>query len=141
MSKRFTKKQKACYRIAMVSVRGRDWDYEIPSYLMGKVEDGDRVVVETETGMALGLVVNLKAHSEHRDENVHLLVDKVRVKRYRRLRNNKADVDDLLAAASARAKKLDAIAGLKALERDRGDEELAKLLDAARSLSDDEALA
>ena len=141
MSKRFAKKQKACYRIAMVSVGGRTWDFEGPGYLMGKLEDGDRVVVETETGMRIGLVAHLKAHSEHRDENVHMIVDKVREKRYRRLRRNKSDVEDLLAAASDRARKLEAIAGLKELERDRGDEELAKLLDAARSLSDDLALA
>ena len=141
MSKRFAKKQKACYRIAMVSVGGRTWDFEVPGYLMGKLEDGDRVVVETETGMRIGLVAHLKAHSEHRDENVHMIVDKVREKRYRRLRRNKSNVEDLLAAASDRARKLEAIAGLKELERDRGDEELAKLLDAARSLSDDLALA
>ncbi len=83
------KETAAMMKIAKVEVEGDTWDFRIGDHLRGKLSEGDIVVVEVPCGhgregffLKIGDVQSLCMASPHNPENVHHVVDKVRMGRY-----------------------------------------------------------
>ncbi len=126
-------------RYAAVEVLGRVWEFEIPSHLLGKLETDDLVVVPSDGFFNVGTVTQLRAHVEHSRENVWLIVDKVRKRRWALAQAAKESEADLLAAARERAREVDEYEQLK--EKAKNDPELKSILKMVDRVIDGSVLA
>lgn len=104
-----SKKNSKHLKYTEVSIDGREWDFHIPDYLLGRLDEGDKVVVKRDGWYGVGSVERLMASTKHSDENVRTIVDKVKVKRWERAQSLNDKAADLLSAAEKRARKLDEI--------------------------------
>jgi hypothetical protein len=135
---KFEKKARPYMVIAEVQVAGRAWDFNIPSYLRGKLKPDDVVVVEVPTpvgyedeGMELlgvGRIVRLKGASAHKPGNVHDVVDKVRVKKHAEEKAKGIMIEELKASAERRSGELRALRDLYFTPGGMDDEELVGTL-------------
>ena len=123
-------KKNGIYSFAEVEVDGRTWDFELPPYLDGAVECGTVVVVDGETPR-VGMVVRLKAHTDHRPENVRMVIDKVRTARFERLVGRRSREADLMAAAEGHLEQLNRLQALEAKAED--DPKMRSLVDALKA--------
>lgn len=126
-------------RYAAVKVLGRVWEFEIPSHLLGKLEADDLVVVPSDGFFNVGTVTQLRAHVDHSRENVWLIVDKVRKRRWALAQTAKESEADLLAAARERAREVEEHEQLKA--KAKNDPELTAILKMVDRVIDGSALA
>ena len=126
-------------RYAAVEVLGRVWEFEIPSHLLGKLETDDLVVVPSAGFFNVGTVTQLRAHVEHSRENVWLIVDKVRKRRWALAQAAKESEADRLAAARERAREVDEYEQLK--EKAKNDPELKSILKMVDRVIDGSVLA
>lgn len=125
-------------RFATVAIDGREWDFEVPPYLLGRLKRGSLVAIRRDGWYGVGEVVGLRASTPHSAENVRLIVDKVKEGRWERVSDRKAEARDLMAAAERRAaevSRLDELARLS--ERDP---QLKGIMDMLAESSDDPAL-
>lgn len=126
-------------RFATVAIDGREWDFEVPPYLCGRLKRGSLVAIRRDGWYGVGEVVCLRASTPHSSENVRLIVDRVKEGRWERVSNRKAEARDLMAAAERRAaevSRLDELA--KLAERDP---QLKGIMEMLAESSDDPALA
>ena len=126
-------------RFATVAIDGREWDFEVPPYLLGRLKRGSLVAIRRDGWYGVGEVVCLRASTPHSSENVRLIVDKVKEGRWERVSDRKAEARDLMAAAERRAaevSRLDELA--KLAERDP---QLKGIMEMLAESSDDPALA
>lgn len=126
-------------RFATVAIDGREWDFEVPPYLLGRLKRGSLVAIRRDGWYGVGEVVSLRASTTHSFENVRLIVDKVREGRWERVSERNAEARDLMAAAERRAaevSRLDELA--KLAERDP---QLKGIMEMLAESSDDPALA
>lgn len=125
-------------RFATVAIDGREWDFEVPPYLLGRLKRGSLVAIRRDGWYGVGEVVGLRASTPHSSENVRLIVDKVKEGRWERVSDRKAEARDLMAAADRRAaevSRLDELA--KLAERDP---QLKGIMEMLAESSDDPAL-
>lgn len=125
-------------RFATVAIDGREWDFEVPPYLLGRLKRGSLVAIRRDGWYGVGEVVCLRASTPHSSENVRLIVDKVKEGRWERVSDRKAEARDLMAAAERRAaevSRLDELA--KLAERDP---QLKGIMEMLAESSDDPAL-
>ena len=125
-------------RFATVAIDGREWDFEVPPYLLGRLKRGSLVAIRRDGWYGVGEVVCLRASTQHSSENVRLIVDKVKEGRWKRVSERKAEARDLMAAAERRAaevSRLDELA--KLAERDP---QLKGIMEMLSESSDDPAL-
>lgn len=125
-------------RFATVAIDGREWDFEVPPYLCGRLKRGSLVAIRRDGWYGVGEVVCLRASTPHSSENVRLIVDKVKEGRWERVSDRKAEARDLMAAAERRAaevSRLDELA--KLAERDP---QLKGIMEMLAESSDDPAL-
>ena len=87
----------------------------------------------------VGTVTQLRAHVEHSRENVWLIVDKVRKRRWTLAQATKESEADLLAAARERAREVEEYEQLK--EKAKNDPELKSILKMADRVIDGSVLA
>ena len=126
-------------RFATVAIDGREWDFEVPPYLCGRLKRGSLVAIRRDGWYGVGEVVCLRASTPHSSENVRLIVDRVKEGRWERVSDRKAEARDLMAAAERRAaevSRLDELA--KLAERDP---QLKGIMEMLAESSDDPALA
>lgn len=126
-------------RFATVAIDGREWDFEVPPYLLGRLKRGSLVAIRRDGWYGVGEVVCLRASTPHSSENVRLIVDRVKEGRWERVSDRKAEARDLMAAAERRAaevSRLDELA--KLAERDP---QLKGIMEMLAESSDDPALA
>lgn len=125
-------------RFATVAIDGREWDFEVPPYLLGRLKRGSLVAIRRDGWYGVGEVVGLRASTPHSSENVRLIVDRVKEGRWERVSDRKAEARDLMAAAERRAaevSRLDELA--KLAERDP---QLKGIMEMLAESSDDPAL-
>lgn len=125
-------------RFATVAIDGREWDFEVPPYLLGRLKRGSLVAIRRDGWYGVGEVVCLRASTPHSSENVRLIVDRVKEGRWERVSDRKAEARDLMAAAERRAaevSRLDELA--KLAERDP---QLKGIMEMLAESSDDPAL-
>lgn len=121
--------------IAEVAVdNGGAWDFRIASYLKGKLSVGDVVVVAVpastgQTALKTGRVEALKPSSPHRPENVHDIVDKVKVNRWVAARKKADEAAALQLAAEERAGMLDDLRHLREAAEELEDSELKEMVE------------
>ena len=135
---KMSKKNSKHLKYALVAIDGQAWDFHVPSYLLGRLKEGDKVVIRRDGWFGVGEVECLMASTKHSEANVRTIVDKVKVKRWKHAQCAKDKTADLLAAAEKRAERLDEIANLKA--KAEQDAELAGLMRAVSKMADDPAL-
>ena len=87
-------------RFATVAIDGREWDFEVPPYLCGRLKRGSLVAIRRDGWYGVGEVVCLRASTPHSSENVRLIVDRVKEGRWERVSDRKAEARDLMSPAS-----------------------------------------
>lgn len=142
---KMSKKVARSMRIAKVAVAGAGtWDFNIPEYLRGKLAEDDVVVVEvpergadgkTTFALKVGLILSLQPTSPHRPDNVHDVVDKVRVNRWASERKRRDEVAALYMVANERAGELEALRSLRRTADEFADGELADMVDGLEELT------
>lgn len=142
---KMSKKVARSMRVAKVAVAGAGtWDFNIPEYLRGKLAEDDVVVVEvpergadgkTTFALKVGLILSLQPNSTHRPDNVHDVVDKVRVNRWASERKRRDEVAALYMVANERAGELEALRSLRRAADKFADDELADMVDGLEELT------
>lgn len=71
-----SKKNSKHLKYALVVIDGQAWDFHVPSYLLGRLNEGDKVVIRRDGWFGVGEVECLMASTKHSEANVRTIVDK-----------------------------------------------------------------